>query len=56
MTVAEVAAELRVSVMTIYRLIASRRLPAMLIGEKSYRVRRAAVDAYLRQHQTDEDV
>lgn len=46
MTVAEVAAELRVSNMTVYRLIRGGQLPALRIG-KNYRVRRADLDAYL---------
>lgn len=46
LTVAEVADILRVSNMTIYRLIRSGTLPALRIG-KNYRVRRSDLDAYL---------
>jgi excisionase family DNA binding protein len=44
--VAEVAARVRTSKMTIYRLIHSGELPAVRIG-RSFRVPAAAVDAYL---------
>lgn len=46
LTVAEVAGLLRVSTMTVYRLIKAGQLPAMRIG-KSYRVREEDVDRYL---------
>ena len=46
MTVAEVASALRVSKMTIYRLIRSGELPAMRIG-RSFRVSEAAYHTYL---------
>lgn len=46
LTVAEVAAELRVSKMTVYRLTNDRELPSVRIG-RSVRVRRADLDAYL---------
>jgi excisionase family DNA binding protein len=45
-TVAEVAKQLRVSNMTVYRLINSGELPAVRIG-KSYRLREEDVDRYL---------
>jgi excisionase family DNA binding protein len=45
-TVAEVARHLRVSNMTVYRLINSGELPALRIG-KSYRLREEDVDRYL---------
>ncbi len=45
-TVAEVARHLRVSNMTVYRLINSGDLPALRIG-KSYRLREEDVDRYL---------
>ncbi len=48
LTVAEVADILRVSTMTVYRLIRSGELPAVRVG-RNYRVRRAALDAYLEQ-------
>jgi excisionase family DNA binding protein len=46
LTVAEVAGVLRVSAMTVYRLIRSGDLPALRIG-KSYRIRQGALDQYL---------
>lgn len=45
-TVAEVAQVLRVSNMTVYRLISSGQLPAVRVG-KSYRLREEDVDRYL---------
>jgi excisionase family DNA binding protein len=45
-TVAEVAATMRVSNMTVYRLIKNGELPAVRIG-KSYRIREADVERYL---------
>jgi excisionase family DNA binding protein len=45
-TVAEVAAVLRVSNMTVYRLINAGELPALRVG-KSYRIRQGDLDAYL---------
>ena len=45
-TVAEVAALMRVSKMTVYRLVHSGELPAVRVG-RSFRVRAAAVHAYL---------
>ena len=47
MTVVEVAAALRVSRATIYRLVHGGVLPAVQVG-KSVRVSRAAVDSFLR--------
>lgn len=46
MTVNEVASLLRVSNMTVYRLINAGEMPAARIG-KSYRIRRTDVDKYL---------
>lgn len=46
MTVAEVAAFMRVSTMTVYRLIKGQDLPAVRIG-KSYRIREGDIDRYL---------
>lgn len=43
---AEVAEELRVSTMTVYRLIKSEQLPATRVG-KSLRIREADVDRFL---------
>ncbi len=45
-TVAEVAQALRVSNMTVYRLISSGQLPAVRVG-KSYRLREEDVNRYL---------
>ncbi len=45
-TVGEVARKLRVSNMTVYRLIQAGELPAVRVG-KSYRLREEDVDAYL---------
>ncbi len=46
LTAAEVAGQLRVSTMTVYRLIKAGRLAAVRVG-KSYRVREDDVDRYL---------
>lgn len=46
LTVHEVAAELRVSTMTIYRLIDSGQLAHMRVG-KSIRIRRSDLDAFI---------
>ena len=46
LTVAEVAATMRVSKMTVYRLIKSRQLPALKVG-KNYRIRESDIDQYL---------
>jgi excisionase family DNA binding protein len=45
-TVAEVADQLRVSNMTVYRLIQSGQLPSTRVG-RSYRIREEDVDRYL---------
>ena len=50
-TVAEVARQLRVSNMTVYRLINAGELPAVRVG-KSYRLREEDVDAYLASRYT----
>jgi excisionase family DNA binding protein len=50
-TVAGVARHLRVSNMTVYRLINSGELPALRIG-KSYRLREEDVDRYLTSRYT----
>lgn len=47
MTVAEVAEVMRVSKMTVYRLVHSGELPAVRFG-RSYRVPENAVEEYLR--------
>ena len=46
LTVAEVAEMMRVSKMTVYRLIHSEELPAIQVG-RNFRVRASAVDEYL---------
>ncbi len=46
LTVREVAATMRVSTMTVYRLIKSGELPAIRVG-KNYRIRESDVDRYL---------
>jgi excisionase family DNA binding protein len=51
LTVREVAATLRVSSMTVYRLINSGGLPAVRIG-KSFRLREDDVDRYLADRYT----
>ena len=45
-TVSEVAAAMRVSNMTVYRLIKSGDLPAVRVG-KNYRIREGDVERYL---------
>jgi excisionase family DNA binding protein len=52
LTVAEVADMLRVSNMTVYRLINAGSLPAVRVG-KSYRLTEADVDRYLDQSYTE---
>jgi len=47
LTVAEVAAIMRVSKMTVYRLVHSGDLPAVRVG-RSFRVREDAVHEYLK--------
>lgn len=47
-TVAEVAARLRVSKMTVYRLVHGGELPAARVG-RSFRVPRRAVEDHLRR-------
>ena len=46
LTVAEVVATMRVSNMTVYRLIKNGDLPALRVG-KNYRIRESDVDVYL---------
>ena len=47
LTVAEVAATMRVSKMTVYRLVHSGEMPAVRVG-RSFRVPEQAVSDYLR--------
>lgn len=51
-TVAEVASVMRVSRMTVYRLVHSGELPAVRVG-RSFRVPQRAVHEYLRAAYTD---
>ncbi|MGH9194529.1 MAG: helix-turn-helix domain-containing protein [Acidimicrobiia bacterium] len=46
LTVSEVASTMRVSNMTVYRLIKSGQLPAIRVG-KNYRIRQSDMDRYL---------
>lgn len=52
LTVAEVAEIMRVSKMTVYRLVHNAELPAVRVG-RSFRVPESAVDAYLRDSYVD---
>jgi excisionase family DNA binding protein len=52
LTVAEVAGALRVSNMTVYRLINSGELPALRVG-RSFRLREEDVDKYLAGRYTE---
>jgi excisionase family DNA binding protein len=52
LTVNEVADQLRVSTMTIYRLIRRGELPAVQVG-RNYRVRASAIERYLDAHVVD---
>lgn len=54
LTAAEVADELRVSTMTIYRLIRSGELPAVRVG-RNYRVRSSDLERYLSSQVVDPD-
>ena len=48
LTIAEVAATMRVSKMTVYRLVHNGELPAVRVG-RSFRVTEEDVDEYLRK-------
>ncbi len=52
LTVAEVAEELRVSSMTVYRLIKSEQMPATRVG-KSLRIREDDVESFLAGRYTE---
>jgi excisionase family DNA binding protein len=54
LTVGEVAALLRVSNMTVYRLIKSGQLAAIRVG-KNYRIRRKDVERYLTERAVRHD-
>jgi excisionase family DNA binding protein len=51
LTVQEVADQLRVSTMTVYRIIKAGELRAVRVG-KSYRLREEDIDAYLAKQYT----
>lgn len=53
MTVKEIATEMRVSKMTVYRLIEAKKLPSVRIGS-SFRVPQKAVFDYIRKNTTVE--
>jgi excisionase family DNA binding protein len=48
LTVSEVASAMRVSNMTVYRLIKGGQIAAIRVG-KNYRIRTSEVDRYLRE-------
>jgi excisionase family DNA binding protein len=52
LTVAEVARRLRVSNMTVYRLVNSGQLPAVRVG-RGYRIRETDVNKYLNARYMD---
>jgi excisionase family DNA binding protein len=52
LTAAEVAEDLRVSTMTVYRLIRRGELPAVRVG-RNYRVRLADLETYLAEQIVD---
>lgn len=52
LTVGEVAATMRVSNMTVYRLIKAGDMPAIRVG-KNYRIRESDMDRYLEQRQVE---
>ena len=52
LTVAEVASIMRVSKMTVYRMVHAGELPAIRVG-RSFRVPEDAVDSYLKQSYVD---
>lgn len=54
LTVAQVAKQLRVHTMTVYRLIHASKLSAVRVG-KSYRISSDSFEAYLRGARTDGD-
>lgn len=54
LTVAEVADAMRVSRMTVYRLVHAGEMPAIRVG-KSFRVPASALEQYLAQATLDQD-
>jgi excisionase family DNA binding protein len=55
LTVAEVATKMRVSKMTVYRLVHNGELPAVRVG-RSFRVPENAVQTYLRSSYYEADI
>ncbi|HEX3614259.1 MAG TPA: helix-turn-helix domain-containing protein [Sporichthyaceae bacterium] len=55
LTVAEVATKMRVSKMTVYRLVHNGELPAVRVG-RSFRVPENAVQAYLQSSYYEADI
>ena len=53
LTVAEVAEQMRVSKMTVYRLVGAGEMPAVRVG-RSYRIPEDALEAYLATARTVE--
>lgn len=53
LTVGEVADILYVSKMTVYRMIENGDLPAAVINNRSYRVKRGDLDSYIESVMTD---
>jgi excisionase family DNA binding protein len=51
LTVSEVAAVMRLSKMTVYRLVRAHELPAVRFG-RSYRVPEHAIEDYVHHHST----
>lgn len=52
LSVSDVARQLKVSKMTVYRLIHTKQIPAMQIG-RSFRIGREDFDSYLGRVRTD---
>lgn len=53
MTIREIATVMGASPMTVYRLVHQGVLPAVRISARCLRVRRAAFDEYLAQHEVE---
>lgn len=54
LTVAEISHELKLHVMTVYRLINGGKLEAVKVG-RSYRVQRTEFERYLKEARTNAD-
>lgn len=52
LTVQEVAEQLRVSYMTIYRLIEEKKLPATRVSKRALRIEKADLDKFLEGQST----